>query len=414
MKNLILTLIITLPLTLRGQVWEQTYGNQNDFDNKIGYSIIEINDGGYVLTGTDNNELFILKLDVYGNEVWYNTYPSKELGYDIKQTTDNGFIITGWEWNNQYDIFLLKIDSDGNEQWSKTFGGQGDDYSYSLEITSDNGFIISGEKDYSGILIKTDINGLEQWNRSNYCGIITKITKTNDNGYILSCREGNILKINSEGDIEWTNSFNLNWVKSIEQTSEGGYIFVGIGYVFVGIGNVNITGLTLVKLDNKGNQSWTQTYGGFDGSSYPVVKQTFDNGFIITGRKNIELDSNNEMEDDVIWLLRTNSSGDLLWDKVYGGLEQDVSYSLEITSDEGYIISGTSDSFDNFEDRIYVIKTNSFGNITSTFEIPLPNPNRKIEKIVNIKGQEIKPQTNTPIIEIFDDGNTEKKIIIDK
>ena len=64
--------------------------------------------------------------------------------------------------------------------------------------------------------------------------------------------------------------------------------------------------------------------------------------------------------------------------------------------------------------EIYLIKTDDQGNITSTFEIPLPKPNRKIEKTVNLRGQEIKPQKNQPIIEIFDDGTVEKKLIIEK
>ena len=63
--------------------------------------------------------------------------------------------------------------------------------------------------------------------------------------------------------------------------------------------------------------------------------------------------------------------------------------------------------------KTYMVKTNQFGNITSTFEIPLPNPNRKLKKTVNLKGQEVKPQTNTPIIEIFDDGSVEKKLIVE-
>ena len=62
----------------------------------------------------------------------------------------------------------------------------------------------------------------------------------------------------------------------------------------------------------------------------------------------------------------------------------------------------------------FLVKTNQFGNITSTFEIPLPNPERKLEKTINLKGQEIKSQTNTPVIEIFDDGSVEKKLIIEK
>ena len=67
----------------------------------------------------------------------------------------------------------------------------------------------------------------------------------------------------------------------------------------------------------------------------------------------------------------------------------------------------------NGQSDVYLIKTNSFGNITSTFEIPLPNPDRKLDKTIDILGKETKPQPNTPIIEIYDDGSVEKKLIVD-
>ena len=63
---------------------------------------------------------------------------------------------------------------------------------------------------------------------------------------------------------------------------------------------------------------------------------------------------------------------------------------------------------------MYVIKTNGNGNITSTFNIPTTLSNRKLEKVVDILGRETKPQANTPFIEIYDDGSTEKKLIIER
>ena len=105
------------------------------------------------------------------------------------------------------------------------------------------------------------------------------------------------------------------------------------------------------------------------------------------------------------------SNGNELWTKTFGGIGGGTGESVQQTQDGGYIITGYT--WIEVEQYLYLIKTNQFGNITSTFEIPLPNPDRKLEKTVNLIGQEIKPQTNTPIIEIFDDGSQKKKIIIE-
>ena len=100
------------------------------------------------------------------------------------------------------------------------------------------------------------------------------------------------------------------------------------------------------------------------------------------------------------------------WETTFGGTSADVGESVQQTTDGGYIITGGKGGGNGNSEDVYLIKTDANGNATSTFNIPT-NPNRKLEKTVDILGKETKPQTNTPFIEIYNDGTVEKRIVIE-
>ena len=101
------------------------------------------------------------------------------------------------------------------------------------------------------------------------------------------------------------------------------------------------------------------------------------------------------------------------WENTYGGNGYDGGSSVQQTTDGGYIITGETESFGNGDFDVYLIKTDGNGNITSTFNIPIPNANRKLEKTVDILGRETKGKKNQPLFYIYDDGTVEKRITIE-
>ena len=432
MKNLILTLIITLPITLWGQGWEQTYGGANGDD--YGRSVQQTNDGGYIIVGYTNSfgnsdtDIYLIKTDGNGDSLWTKTFggTDKDKGYSVQQTTDGGYIIVGSSrsfGNGSADVYLIKTDVNGDSLWTKTFGGEGYEIGKSVQQTTDGGYIITGKSSSFGngdndiYLIKTDSQGDSIWTKTfvaNGADEANSVQQTNDGGYIITGyieyneEDGEVwlLKTDGNGIQQWSQVFGgggFDFSFSVKETTDDGYIIAGSNEE--GDNHQSY----LIKTDNNGDSIWTKTFGGIDDESTATsVELTSDGGYIIAGH--LELDTDFSQH---IYLFKIDNNGDSLWTKTFAPYFGNIGWQVEQTLDGGYIIVGYTDESGNGNYQVLLIKTDDQGNINSTFEIPLPNPNRKLEKTINLKGQEIKPQTNTPIIEIFDDGSVEKKIIVE-
>ena len=435
MKKLLL-ILLCLPMIGFGQGWEQTFGG---IDNDFAKSVQETTDGGYIITGSTesfgngNLSVYLIKTDDNGVDQWSQTFSGsdEQWGNTVQQTTGGGYVIIGGTESfgaGDRDVYLIKTDGNGIEQWSQTFGGAGSDEGKSVQQTTDGGYIISGDTQSSGngdedvYLIKTDGNGLEQWNKT-FGGAGNdgsfSVQQTTDGGYIItgytdSFGNGNfdiyLIKTDGNGIEQWSQTFggaDEDWSWSVQQTTDGGYIISGETQSF-GNGNFDIY---LIKTDGNGIEQWNKTFGGTDndGGCYEAssAQQTADGGYIITGYT----ESFGAGERDG-YLIKTDANGVDQWNKTFGGSDNDEISSVQQTTDGGYVITGGTYSFGNGGSDIYLIKTDGNGNVTSTFNIP-KNPNRKLEKVVDILGKETKPKTNTPLIEIYDDGTVEKRIVIE-
>ena len=191
------------------------------------------------------------------------------------------------------------------------------------------------------------------------------------------------LNINAQApSVQWQNtlgSTSYEFLNTIDQTSDGGYIMGG--YTDSNIGgdkSENSWGADdywIVKMDNAGNIVWENTVGGGNYDKLYAVEETPDGGYIVGGQSlsgggwGDKSESNKGGYD--YWIVKLDEDGVVEWDRSYGGLGKDQLYNVQPTSDGGYIIAGTSDSGisgDKTENRVgnsdyWVIKTDASGNI---------------------------------------------------
>ena len=358
----------------------KTFGGSSD---DYGNSVQQTTDGGYIITGSTHSfgnggdDVWLIKTDSQGNEEWNQTYggSSYDYGNSVQQTTDGGYIITGnthHYGNSQDDVWLIKTDSQGQEEWNQTFGGSsGVDIGHSVKQTNDGGFIITGENNSHGNgndlvwLIKTDSNGSEEWNQTfggNNYGKGYSVQQTTDGGYIItgwtdSFGNGDynvwLIKTDSNGNEEWNRSFGSTQVDygfSVKQTTDDGYIITGSWYIF---------DVWLIKTDSQGSEEWNQTFGGshMSGEEGKSVQQTSDGGYIITGSTHSYGNGGSD-----VWLIKTDLQGNEEWNQTYGGSSDDYGNSVQQTTDGGYIITGWTESFGNGGGDVWLIKTDSEGN----------------------------------------------------
>jgi len=349
--------------------WSTTYGGSGTEQARY---MIQTNDGGYALVGYNvewvqtregGRDFWLVKADEGGNMEWSLTVAGYIAAYSepLVQAADGGYVITGSNYSDSgsYTLWLAKIDVFGDIKWSQPYGVGGDFCGAgSVVRTLDGGYMIAAKKGsfYAGEqdvwLIKTDADGNEQWNKT-YGGqnndIQYSLIQTRDGGYAVagatdSYGAGNydawLLKINSSGIEEWNATYggtNGENALSLTQTRDGDYVLAGYKELHdVG----RMTDCWLVKADADGNHLWNKTYGGTNSEHAHSVVQTGDGGYALAcNTKSIGAGSYDA------WLVRTDASGNMLWNQTYGATEWDSAQTVVQTEYCGYALAGHTNSF---------------------------------------------------------------------
>jgi hypothetical protein len=342
-------------------LWTSTYGDK--WYNDLGYCVQESSTGGCVLAGytksygAGDTDFLLVGTDANGDTLWLRTYggPYRDEAHSVQRTSDHGYIAVGNTLSfgaGSWDIYAVRTDANGDSLWTRTFGGPGWDEAWCVERTLDDGFVIAGFTDsygagsYDAYLVRIDANGDTLWTRTyggtGYDGA-KSVEATSDGGFIITGATASfgaagydiyIVRTDAGGDTLWTRRYGGGGADrsySIQQTADSGYIVSG----YTGSYDPDRAAAFLMRMNAEGDTLWTRTYGGSDEEIAYSVQQTPDGGFVFTG---YTMSFGSGGKD--LYIVRTDPAGDTLWTRVYGHGGDDLGYSILRTPDGGYLIGG--------------------------------------------------------------------------
>lgn len=354
----------------------------------------EADDRGIVMCGYTiasafgDNDIFIMKLDPYGNIMWSNLFggSGNDQATYLEKTSDGGFIIGGntTSFSGTPDPFTIKIDNSGNVQWSRYYRWAMEDYSNCVIQTSDGGYIMTGYSNsfgsggYDVYSLKLDQTGNIMWARC-YGGLLNDfgntIRETSDNGYIIggytfsfgALGDGFVLKLYGDGLINWTKTYGGQSFDIISDlhTASNGFIACGSTSSF----GLSALGGYVFNFDNNGFIYWSRTFEGIAGSTsgFTRIVQPQGGGFVLGGVMQSSVANGGDM-----CLLRIFGDGAFNYEKIFGGAGTDGASALSVKSDGGFLLAGLTASFGAGSNDIYIqnLKSDGTGCLTDNPFIP--------------------------------------------
>ena len=340
-------------------------------------------------------DFWIVKYDKNGAIEWDKTIGSE--GSDaltgVQQTTDGGYIaggttdgrVSGDRTSPVIGIdnyWLVKLDKNGNIQWDKCISTNFTCYSYcvyslqSFQQTSDHGYILAGLVDQDPDVelprfyrvVKVDSMGNMQWEHeyiANNVGGYAAMQQTPDGGYILAGTTTTnneaysfpaffqVFKIDKNGNQEWEQEYrdsslrgNSAMFTSLIQVNNG-YILGGYSTPDWGTPDTAINDGLLLRIDKTGNKISSKRIGGSGIDRITSLQKTSDGRLLAGGWSNSPKSgdkSENSRGGFDYWVVKMDAAGNIIWDKTYGGSDDDMLVTAIERKPDEYILGGYSSS----------------------------------------------------------------------
>lgn len=265
-------------------------------------------------------DVTLIRLDGNGNKLWSKAYGSSKLEYSmaIQPTRDKGFLLLGASYGSdgdipfnyagsnsaQFDWFLLKVDSLGNKQWAKVIGTSGNEEGFGDLLTDGRYYYLLSST------VTKDHDCIDSSNRKGYTGL---------SPYVV--------KLDSLGNIIWSKAYGVGkLVRGYFDPRDSALLCAGSctsdGFEFTG--NHGNSDIFVFKIDKNGNLKWAKQYGDLNKEEGANITAGPSNGYYVAGQSTmIQQTPNGHIGGVDSWIFLTDSSGNAVADKIFGGADQE-------------------------------------------------------------------------------------------
>ena len=356
--------------------WDRAFGGPA---NDWAYAMTGTRDGGLAAAGrtaskgAGGEDVYVLRVDGGGMLLWDRTYggSATDRARAIIETGDGGFAVAGATESKgagEFDVWLLKLDSAGELIWDRYFGGRATDWASAIVEASDGGLVMAAytqattEDAYDFWVIKVDGNGELLWERQ-FGGPATDwasaIAETNDGGLVVvghteSKGAGDadmwIIKLSADGELLWDRTVGgsaRDYASAVTATGDGGLVVAG-PIESDGAEGVDIQ---VLKLDVSGELIWDRRFGGASADWVRAIVETRDGGYAVAGYTMSQGAGLND-----VWLLMLDAGGELLWDRTYGGAANEWARALVEMPDGSLAMAGDTWSKGAGQGDVWVLK----------------------------------------------------------